>query len=446
MRIDRTWLNDRTREKLSKIPDEIVSNWNEVTSQIRRELSQLSEQTILFYESKNSIEHLYLFCFCYQNKLIYSPISPSKFTNTSLPVMVKSSIWLKKTGNQLTYETKLNPRGIKANPQTVILLHTSGTSGIPKWVQVSETMIIENISRSTHYHGWQNINEQVLYSHLNFFHSGGLLIQALPAFINGVGIKIDTQFDVGTFSELIKSKKLRTTILLPSHLSTLKMSKAADSLDLGSVDSIVTGSQRINIDFYKTLLKFSCKKILNVFGATEFGPLAWVKEINHQTDLNKIDLGVCSDLIEWKLGDDNELLVAGEFVTPGYLGETREDWFSSKDVIKLMGGELYFEGKKEYLIRRNGLTFNIAMIESSLIKDVSLQNIMILSRRSQEIQPEELFLFIEINKGQEEKRVTSEIRAMVPKELGRYKIIFVKTWPRNENGKTDKDALIKMYL
>ncbi len=321
--------------------------------------------------------------------------------------------------------------------QTRLLLRTSGTSGVPRWVQVSEEMIRLNIRRGQELYRWTQSDPRATYLHLSFAHSGGLLLQALPAFAARARLRV-AAFSVTELAECAGGEGLKTTILLPGQVQSLLRSRCAGDASLfAGCDSLLTGSQRIDPWVFAALFERGAKRVDNVYGATEFGPYAWVRShTTTPTEEAARELGVRHPSLDYQVSETGELHVRGEFVTTGRISEGPQEWLATGDVVRANSGGLVFEGKCEHMVRPHGTTINLEALEAKLIQALALSEVAILRRPAE-------FVVVLAAPLALRGRLLVDVRRLMPRELGYYRIAFVDAWLRNANGKVDRQALLR---
>lgn len=116
-------------------------------------------------------------------------------------------------------------------------------------------------------------------------------------------------------------------------------------------------------------------KVLQGYGLTETAP---VVSVNRDGDIRRGSVGPPLEGVEVKLADDQELLVKGQGVMPGYLDNPeatkaaidREGWFHTGDLARIEDGHIYIVGRaKEIIVLSNGEKVPPEDLESALCND-----------------------------------------------------------------------------
>lgn len=116
-------------------------------------------------------------------------------------------------------------------------------------------------------------------------------------------------------------------------------------------------------------------KVLQGYGLTETSP---VVSVNREDNIQPGSVGLPLDGVEAKLADDQELLVRGRGVMPGYLDNPeatqaaidREGWLHTGDLARIEDGHIYIIGRaKEIIVLSNGEKVPPEDLESTLCND-----------------------------------------------------------------------------
>ena len=122
----------------------------------------------------------------------------------------------------------------------VLLVYTSGTTGRPKGVVLTQNALLFNALNSIHMHGL-TAAAHVL-SVLPMFHVGGLNIQTTPALYAGATVSLHQRFDPTATLAAIRAQRPSHLVLVPATISALIQHPDWQRTDLQCLQMLTTGS------------------------------------------------------------------------------------------------------------------------------------------------------------------------------------------------------------
>ncbi len=163
----------------------------------------------------------------------------------------------------------VNADGDDALP--VLIVYTSGTTGVPKGAVHTQASILWNAVNATHAHDLV-CGDHVL-STLPMFHVGGLNIQTLPALHGGAAVTLHPRFDPGTWLEDVARRRPTLSLLVPATMRGVVDHPDWPRTDLSSLRLLMTGSSPVP----ETLIAAFHERgvpVGQVYGTTETGPIS----------------------------------------------------------------------------------------------------------------------------------------------------------------------------
>jgi len=220
-----------------------------------------------------------------------------------------------KTNGKLSAETS-DAVGNGQSPATAVLLvYTSGTTGRPKGTVLSQECMMTNAHMSQHM--LQLNSEDRVLNVLPLFHVGGINIQSIPTLVQGATLVLSQTFEPKRTLDLIKRHRISHILTVPTVLSALMNSGNWTSSAVQSLRSIAIGSTDVPMPLIKQA-ENSGVQLLQVYGATETGPIAIYQSIETKGSLRNISgsIGRAGLLCDIRLVDEQDRLVK-----PGDVGE-----------------------------------------------------------------------------------------------------------------------------
>lgn len=153
----------------------------------------------------------------------------------------------------------------------VLLVYTSGTTGLPKAAVHTQRNLMQNMAISLVVHQMHAMD--VIASVLPLFHVGGLCIQTLPALYAGATVVLEPRFDADRFWTVMREHRPTLTLQVPATLQALVHHAAWAQAPLESLRAVWAGSSVLAPE---VLAPFHARGIpvCNVYGATETGPVS----------------------------------------------------------------------------------------------------------------------------------------------------------------------------
>lgn len=271
---------------------------------------------------------------------------------------------------------------------TVCLLYTGGTTGLPKAAQISHRMI-----------GWNSLNTvihdirhgDVTVNVFPMFHTGGLLVYTMPLLILGGTVVLTQRFDPAQVLTLIEQYRATFFGGVPTMYQMLTTAPNWHSADLSSLRFCTSGGAPLPVPLVE---KFQTEKGVQFkqgFGMTEFGPgifaLAPEDAIRKAGSIGRPNFFVDARVVDeynqplppHQIG---ELVLKGPSMSSGYYHNPEateaavdgEGWFHTGDLARY-DEEWYFyivDRKKDMFIS-GGENVYPAEIEQSLYQHPAVQ-------------------------------------------------------------------------
>ncbi|MFY9317081.1 MAG: long-chain fatty acid--CoA ligase [Burkholderiales bacterium] len=346
------------------------------------------------------------------------------------------------------------PEGSEDSP--LLLCYTSGSTGAPKGVVLTQRAVLWNAVNSTHMHDLTSA-DRVLTT-LPMFHVGGMNIQTTPALHAGASVTLHAKFDPAATLEAIERERITLAVLVPAQLSALMALARWQSVDLSSLRMITTGSTIVSEAFVRQVSERGVP-VVQVYGSTETCPIAAYVRV--EDALRKAgSAGVTALHCEMKIvgedgsalppGRDGEILVRGPNVAAGYWNAGAETaqafvngWYRSGDLGHFDGeGHLYVVSRKKDMIISGGENVYPAEVESVLLDCPAIEDACVVGRADARW-GETVVAAVVLKPG---RRMTeAEAMALFEGRIARYKhpreVRFLERLPRSALGKVQKDAV-----
>ena len=276
----------------------------------------------------------------------------------------------------------------------VLLCYTSGSTGQPKGVVLTQNALFHNAINGTHMHDL--VSGDVVLTTLPLFHVGGLNIQTLPALHCGATVVLHPRFDPAQAIDALVNDRITLTVLVPAQLELIARESRWPDADLSRLRAITTGSTIIDEAFVRRNLQRGVP-LLQVYGATETCPIAAYQRIDDARAASGLG-GKARAALRLRIVDESgrdvpagatgEILVRGPNVMESYWNKPRETaaaldagWYHTGDVAHAdADGYLYVDGRCRDVIISGGENIYPAEIESVLAGCAEIAEVAVVGR------------------------------------------------------------------
>ena len=345
---------------------------------------------------------------------------------------------------------------------TALYLHTSGTTGVPKIVELSyanldcfpEAMINCIVKRE----------QEVLGIILPMSHISGPIILNLLLSEKCKLVIIDSINPLSLF-ENIARHKITYFHAVPPIFSLMLKSGLGERYDTSSLDIIAMMGTSVPVSLMNAFKKsFPHVMVLQGYGLTETSPLVTLTK-REDADLKRASIGTLVDGAEALIIDENgeplgegeigEVIVKGPMVMKGYLDmpeqsreRIRDGYFHTNDLVKAdEDGYYYHMGRRDDLVvLASGLNVYPAEIQNIIFTHPAVLDAAVIGVHSAKYQGNVLHAFVVPAPNAPLSEV--DIRELCVKQLGNIKtprrITLIESLPKTSTGKTDIKELKKL--
>jgi len=286
------------------------------------------------------------------------------------------------------------------HPETVLLLHTSGTSGNKKLVPYSLDMLIVGVGCIVS--SWKLTPNDVCLNMMPLFHIGGIVRNVFSPILSGGTVVACSAFDPVLFWDVLSSQRITSYYAAPTmhHAILMEADRRPKPLPVQSVRFIANAAGGLLPALADALKRnFSNAVILTSYGMTECMPIS-SPPLTYKMDpvgtsgtlvgpAIKISADNCSSL---PVGQQGNILIRGPPCFGGYEGNAsateeaffvidgQPGWFNTGDVGHLdEQGYLFISGRSKEIINRGGETISPLEIEEALIQHPLVQEALAFS-------------------------------------------------------------------
>ena len=351
----------------------------------------------------------------------------------------------------------------------VLLVYTSGTTGLPKGAVHSQAALLANAKASDEAHGFKPTD--IVLSTLPLFHVGGLCIQTLPALLAGVSVHLQPRFDASAWLTGVSQGELAQrptlSLLVPATMRAVLDHAQWPSLDLQSLRGIMAGSSTLPEAY---LEKFHERGVPvgQIYGSTETGPVSVI--LKFQDAIQRMGFaGWPHANLELQLrnsedqvvnqGETGEVCVRGPNVMRGYwlatsqaAGEGLKDgWFHTGDMGYLDAtGCLQIVGRNKDMIISGGENIYPAEIENALATFPGLLECAVVGLPDERWGEVPVLALVRAATAEGHKLSEKAVKAHLEAKIARFKlprrVVFREELPKSALGKVQKPILQQQLM
>jgi len=331
-----------------------------------------------------------------------------------------------------------------------LLLFTSGTTGKPKGVILSENNLLANAGYVNQAH--EITSSDIALCLLPLYHINGLVVTLLAPLLAGIPVVMPERFSIDKFWSLIARYKPTWFSAVPTIFSKI-LSEPQPEKDLYA-----------SLRFARSASASLPEAVLQQFEARFALPLIeayGISEAACQVCSNPLPPGIHkSGSVGVPYGNevkvvDSEVWVRGPNVFSGYLDRPQEStdalldgWFRTGDLGWMdTDGYLYLTGRKKELINRAGEKIAPREIEEVLHELPQIESAGVAGIPSS-IYGEEVAAFLVLRPGNSIS--VEDVSIYCRKKLADFKvprtILFVEELPKGPSGKVQRRLLTELYL
>jgi fatty-acyl-CoA synthase len=356
-----------------------------------------------------------------------------------------------------------SPRGLPLpdvhSDMPLLLVYTSGTTGVPKGAVHTQAALLANARASAWAHDFVE-GDKVL-STLPMFHVGGLCIQTLPALLAGVEVVLHPRFDPSAWLDEMTTSRPSLSLLVPATMRAVFEHPRWTDTSLACLRGIMTGSSTVPVAYLETLHARSVP-VGQVYGTTETGPVSIVLRLpeamarvgasgwpHPQAQVKLID----AQGQEAGPGATGEVCILADNLMRGYWSAEgqagvglQEGWFHSGDLgQRAEDGCITIVGRSKDMIISGGENIYPAEIENQLVTLPGVAECAVVGLSDERWGEVPVAVLVRTSDAAGQSLTSEAVLQHLQSRIARFKlprrVVFLDSLPKSALGKVQKPAL-----
>jgi acyl-CoA synthetase (AMP-forming)/AMP-acid ligase II len=165
-------------------------------------------------------------------------------------------------------------RPVRPSPSAAcLLLSSSGTTGLPKSVELTHRNVVANLCQVRRVH---NVTEDdVVIAALPMFHCFALYVSVNLSLLQGATVVVPPRFELGAFLRVIEDHKVTRAEVVPPMVLALAASDMVSGYDLASLRVVTSAGAPLSGELARACAARLGCRVKQVYGMTELGGDAW---------------------------------------------------------------------------------------------------------------------------------------------------------------------------
>ncbi len=341
----------------------------------------------------------------------------------------------------------------------IYVIYTSGTTGMPKGVKICRKALNKFLEWSIPTY---NAGDGDIWGQFSFLSFDLSIVDIFTCLCSGATLLAMSDTNARKYrpSSVIENQRITIWHSIPSAVDFMIVNEKAKVFDFSSLRLLSFCAEPLK----KHQVEFLFGKnkdliVFNTYGPTEGTLFCTWQELKSNNYLNFFDftMSIGKAIPGWNIKlnsvedfTEKEIIIYGDFIGKGYLGEVVDtkfkeividgqiiQAFETGDLVNEKNGNLYFSCRKDRQVKIKGFRVELDEIDLKINQFLKKNSVTIQKKDS-------LYSFIE----SDEKIKDEELREHLKKELEPYKIpnnfYSINEFPRSQNQKIDNNSLLKL--
>lgn len=354
-------------------------------------------------------------------------------------------------------EVKASPPWLKPSPakadDPALLIHTGGTTGVPKAVTLSHKNLCSNAAQSTAWVSELHEGAEVFYAVLPLFHAFGFGVSLAAGIRMAATVALFPKFDATQI--LLSQRRLPCTFFLGVPPIYERLLAAAEELDVDitSIKHAISGAMPIDPELVHAWEAATGGILVEGYGMSEASPIILGSPLSSLRRPSTLGIPFPSTAVkivdpedpsrEVPEGEIGELIVKGPQVFLGYWDDPDETanvfydgWLRTGDLVKLVDDFIVMADRRKELIISGGFNVYPTQVEEVVRSMPGISDVAVVGFPAG-TRGEDVVAALVLEAGA--SLTLADVRQWAEKSLAHYalprQIVVVQELPRSQLGK-----------
>ena len=389
-----------------------------------------------------------------QRALLRLPIARARKTRNQLrgPVPSGTKSWDRATASSAPIDSS---HPLPTGDDRAVILHTSGTNGIPKSAPLTHRNIGVNVNQCMFWVWKLHEGAETFFSLLPYFHAFGLTFFLCASVRKAATQVLLPKFDAQMALDAHKRRPITFFVGVPPMFERILRQAHKTNTDITSIRYAVAGAMPLSTTLADDWEKTTGGMIVEGYGLSETAPVLTGAPLSDKrrhgvlgvpfpsTQLRLVSLE--DDTVDVEDGQPGEIIVRGPQVFDGYLDApeesarvfTSEGWFKTGDIGVNSDGFISMADRKKELILSGGFNVYPSQVEAAIRSHPAVSDVAVVGVPVNDA-TEEVAAAIIMEDGSAPLTL-EEVRAWAEKTIAHYalprQLVVIAELPRNQMGK-----------
>lgn len=336
-----------------------------------------------------------------------------------------------------------------------VILHTSGTNGVPKSAPLTHRNIGVNVNQCMFWVWKLHEGAETFFSLLPYFHAFGLTFFLCASVRKAATQVLLPKFDAQMALDAHKRRPITFFVGVPPMFERILRQAHKTNTDITSIRYAVAGAMPLSTTLADDWEKTTGGMIVEGYGLSETAPVLTGAPLSDKrrhgvlgvpfpsTQLRLVSLE--DDTVDVEDGQPGEIIVRGPQVFDGYLDApeesarvfTSEGWFKTGDIGVNSDGFISMADRKKELILSGGFNVYPSQVEAAIRSHPAVSDVAVVGVPVNDA-TEEVAAAIIMEDGSAPLTL-EEVRAWAEKTIAHYalprQLVVIAELPRNQMGK-----------